>query len=151
VNPELSRHDAKIPDLAEAANPRADITAVYCEDECSKLYELTEGKDAYLPRWWMLKDLIALSQVKYATKHTNPALIGEHIAELAEEVLALRIGDEFEAMQDMYLKALGFKDDGELEPESDKDKQKRVEIGLIAWTNWMAKHRQQNQPESNVA
>lgn len=99
----------------------------------------------------MLKDLIVLRQVKFATSYTSPALIGEHIPELAEEVLALRISDEFEAMQDMYLKALGFKDDGELEPESNKDKQKRAEIGLIAWTKWMAKHGQLNQPEANVA
>lgn len=136
--------------------PPADWETVWV-DECSKLCELTEGRDPYLPRWWMLKDLIVLSQVKYATKHTSPALIAEHIPELAEEVLALRIGDEFEAMQDMYFKALAvpMKNDDDLDAlsleDKAKDKHKNAEIGLNHWTKWMAKHRQLNQSEANVA
>jgi len=136
--------------------PPADWETVWV-NECSKLYELTEGKDAYLPRWWMLEDFIALSQVKYATKYTSPALIAEHIPELAEEVLALRISDELNAMKDMYRKALGIpmNDDAELDADSlgrkAKDKHKNAEIGLNHWTKWMAKHRQLNQPETIVA
>lgn len=125
--------------------------------ESAELVELAGGDDPYFPRWYMLDDVIVLSQVKYATKYTRPALIAEHIPELAEEVLALRIRNEFDAMWDMYLKALGrlVKNDAELDAESlerkARDKQKDAEISLKVWKGWMAKHRQLSQPESGVA
>lgn len=136
--------------------PPTDWEAVWVA-ESAELVELAVGDDPYLPRWHMLDDIIVLSQVKHATEYTSPALIAEHIPELAEEVLALRISDEFDAVWEMYLKALGrlMKNDDELDAESverkAKDKQKSAEIGLKLWTNWIAKQRQQNQLESNVA
>jgi len=105
----------------------------------------------------MLRHVIALSQVKYSAKYTSPALIVEHIAELGDKVTALHISNQFDTVDDMYWRALGIpmSDDAELDAgafeRNAKDKQKRAEIGLIAWTKRMAKHRQQNQPEANVA
>jgi hypothetical protein len=125
--------------------------------ESAKLVELTEGKDRYFDRSYMLEDMIILSQAKYPTKYTSPASIGQHIPELAEEVLALRTSDEFDTIWDIYLKASGrlTKNDDELDSEAferrAKDKQKSAELALKAWNRWMAKHRQQNQPESSVA
>ena len=74
-------------------------------------------------------------------------MIVEHIAELGDEVTALHIRNQFDAVDDMYLKGKGL---GNF-PDDAKQKQKVAEIGLKAWTKWIAKHGQQNQPESNVA
>jgi hypothetical protein len=101
--------------------------------------------------------VIVLSQVKYATTYTSPVLIAEHVLELAEEVLTLTISDEFDAMWDMYLMALGrpMKNDDEVDTDSlerkAREKQKDREIRLKVWTQWMAKQRPQTQLESNVA
>jgi hypothetical protein len=105
----------------------------------------------------MLIHVIALSQVKYATKYSSPALIAEHIPELAEEIFALQISGDWDATMNMYLKALGspMKDDDGLDIQSlerkAKEKLKEAEIGLKAWNSWMATHRQIGQSEANVA
>ena len=135
--------------------PPADWETIWVA-ESARLVELTEGKDPYL-RWFMLIQLVAISQVKYATKYTSPALIAEHIPELAEQVFALQISGDWDTTMNMYLKALGSptKDDEQLDAESlerkAKERRKEAETGLKAWNNWMAKHRQIGQSEANVA
>jgi hypothetical protein len=126
--------------------PPADWETVWVA-ESAELVELTEGDAPYFDRGFMLRHVIALSQVRYAAKYTSPALIAEHIAELGDEVAALQISNQFDAVDDMYFKGKGL---GNLLDDA-KQKQKNAEIGLKTWTRWMAKHRQQDQPESHVA
>jgi hypothetical protein len=126
--------------------PPADWETVWVA-ESAELVELTEGDAPYFDRGFMLRHVIALSQVRYAAKYTSPALIAEHIAELGDEVAALQISNQFDAVDDMYFKCKGL---GNLLDDA-KQKQKNAEIGLKTWTRWMAKHRQQDQPESHVA
>ncbi|HZL49716.1 MAG TPA: hypothetical protein VFC37_02075, partial [Terracidiphilus sp.] len=80
-------YNAKVP-------PPADWETVWLE-ECDKLYQLAEGKNAHIPGMFMLNDLLMLSQVRHATKYTTPASIAAHLPELAEEALALRTSGEF--------------------------------------------------------
>ena len=58
-------------------SPPADWETVWVE-EFDKLYQLTEGENAYLPRFSMLRDLLVVSQVKHPTQYTHPALIADH-------------------------------------------------------------------------
>ena len=76
------------------APPPADWETVWLEG-CDELYQLAEGKNAHIPLWFMLNDLLMLSQVRHPTKYPTPASIAAHLPELAEEALALRTSGEF--------------------------------------------------------
>lgn len=137
-------YNAKVP-------PPADWESVWLED-CDKLYQLAEGKDAHIPRWFMLKDLLMLSQVRHATKYTTPASIAAHLPELAEETLALRTSGEFNTVVvDEFFRVvtLGKPKEEELEEpertaeqiERQQAEENKTNAKLVKdWQKWLEEH-----------
>jgi len=123
--------------------PQADWETVWIE-ECDKLYQLTEGKDSYLPYWSMLKDLQVVSQVKHPTQYTHPALIAENIPALAAEILELIEKDELDVLYDGWCIALGMKDelpqDEEAAERKERERLKSNQSRQSKWQKWMEQH-----------
>ena len=123
--------------------PPADWQTVWVE-ECDKLYQLTEGKNPYLPYWFMLKDLQVVSQVKHATQYTHPALIAENIEVLAAEILELIEKDELDVLYDGWCIALGMKDelpqDEEAAERKERERLKSNQSRQSKWQKWMEQH-----------
>ena len=129
-------YNAKLP-------PPADWETVWVE-EFDKLYQLTEGENAYLPRFTMLRDLLVVSQVKHPTQYTHPALIAENLPALAAETLELIEKDELDALYDGWCIALGMVDeppqDEEAAERKERDRQKSNQSRQSNWRKWMEEH-----------
>jgi hypothetical protein len=65
------------------------------------LVKLTESKGSM--GGWMLTDVIALSQVRYAAKYATPAAMLADVVVIGREVVELRIQGRFEEIKDAYI------------------------------------------------
>ena len=129
-------YNAKLP-------PPADWETVWVE-EFDKMYQLTEGENAYLPKFSMLRDLLVVSQVKHPTQYTHPALIAENLPALAAETMELIEKDELNALYDGWCIALGMADeppqDEEAAERKERDRQKSNQSRQSNWRKWMEEH-----------
>jgi hypothetical protein len=124
-------------------SPPADWETVWV-NEFEKLYQLTEGENAYLPKFSMLRDLLVVSQVKHPTQYTHPALIAETVPALAAETLELIEKDELNALYDGWCIALGMEDeppqDEEAAERKERDRQKNNQSRQSHWQKWIEEH-----------
>jgi hypothetical protein len=137
-------YNAKVP-------PPVDWETVWLED-CDKLYQLTEGKDTRIFRWFMFNDLLMLSQVRHATKYTTPASIATHLPELAEEALALRTSGDFNTVVvDEFFRVVNLdkpKEEELEEPERTAEQIERQQAEenksnatlVKDWQKWLEEH-----------
>jgi hypothetical protein len=138
-------YNAKVP-------PPVDWETVWLED-CDKLYQLTEGKDTRIFRWFMFNDLLMLSQVRHATKYTTPASIATHLPELAEEALALRTSGDFNTVVvDEFFRVVNLdkpKEEELEEPERTAEQIERQQAEenkcnaklVKDWQKWLEEHK----------
>jgi hypothetical protein len=65
-------------------------------NESAPLVRLAIGDNPFFKRGWMLSEVIALSQVKYAARYTTPALIVANLSALWEEIASLKAEGTFD-------------------------------------------------------
>jgi hypothetical protein len=131
-------------------NPPTESETAWLPD-IDALVKLTEGKGSL--GGWMLDDVIALSQVRYATKYTTPASILPDVVLLGREVAELRTEGTFEEVRNAYYEVvcppeqqsdkneLDVKPTMWIDPEV-KAARERKELAkyIMRWNTWLDAH-----------
>lgn len=124
------------------------------------LVALGEGKGSM--GYWMLDDVIALSQVRYAAKYTSPAAISADVVALGREVADLRIEGTFAEVRDAYGEVVCPPEQQSAEDELDdepamwidpevKAERKRKELAklIMRWNSWLNANAPQEENSMN--
>jgi hypothetical protein len=111
------------------------------------LVKLTEGKGSLTG--WMLTDVIALSQFRYATKYTTPDAILTDVVPLGREVAELRTQGTFEEIRDAYFEFFRSPEQPPTDDELDYEpgyvdpevkaaqEQKERARCIVRWNTWL--------------
>jgi hypothetical protein len=111
------------------------------------LVKLTEGKGSLTG--WMLTDVIALSQFRYATKYATPDAILADVVPLGREVAELRTQGTFEEIRDAYFEFFRSPEQPPTDDELDYEpgyvdpevkaaqEQKERARCIVRWNTWL--------------
>lgn len=127
--------------------PPSDWDTAWLPDS-DALVKLTEANCSM--HGWMLDDVIALSQVRYAAKYTTPAPILADVLPLGREVAELRIRGTFAEVRDAYYEVfhppehideLDDKPTMWIDPEVKAERERKELAKLIMrWNTWLDAH-----------
>jgi hypothetical protein len=131
-------------------NPPTESQTAWLPD-IDTLVKLAEGKGSM--DGWMLDDVIALSQVRYATKYPTPAAIFADVLALGREVAELRTEGTFTEVRDAYYEVVCPPEQQSDEDELDgkptmwidpevKAEWERKELAklIMRWNTWLDAH-----------